>query len=298
MKIAVRGMGNADFVRRLVAAGITDLVGGIHNDMFFDAHWPSSDLEEFLRKSAECGRFDLNPWMQFTAREINDSRFVSIRPRKIVTESDSEYQAMRRDIDKLPWIGSDPLHRCRLPERIMLSHIKLKPNQAGVVGHWSVEFIVPDLVRTALETAGVTGVEFRPVLRGSNGPPRDDFHHLYAHRLLEPRVIDLSSPEIESALPEERGYDVLGSYCYEPAVLDQALDFNRTGESNVSFEFPDWIVSGRVRDVFAAGKLTGWAFEPVFEAGTEPYERYIELWTSFFDMIANIGQHTVGCRSL
>ena len=298
MKIAVRGMGNADFVRRLNDAGLADGVGGIHNDMFFDALWPSDELESFLRTSAGSGAFDLNLWMQYTPTEIKVARFLSVRPRKLVIESESEYQAMRRDIDATPWTGVDPLYRCRLPRQIMLSCIKLKPNQIGVVGHWSVEFIVPVGVRDLFEAADFSGVEFRPVLRGPNGPPRDDFYQLYTEDLLEDRVIDISSPEIQSDLAEERGYDVMGSYCYETPTLDSAADFNRTGENNVSFEFPDWIVSNRVRELYTENGLKGWAFEPVFEAGSEKYAAYVELWASLFDMLADIGRHTVQCRSV
>ena len=298
MKIAVRGMGNADFVRGLIDAGLTESVGGIHNNMFFDALWPSKELESFLRTSAESGTFDLNLWMQHTPKEIRSARFVSVRPRKLVIESESDYQAMRRDIDATPWTGSDPLYRCRLPKQITLSHIKLKPNQVGVVGHWSVEFIVPEVVRKLFEAAEVSGVEFRPILRGPDGPPHDDFYHLYTENLIDGRVIDISSPEIQSELAEERGYDVMGSYCYEASTLDRAADFNRTGESNVSFEFPDWIVSARVRELYAENGLKGWAFEPVFEAGSEKYAAYVELWASLFDLLTDIGRHTVQCRSV
>lgn len=296
MKIALRGMGSHRLIRQLEASGLARLVGGTHSDLFFDATWPSDELDEFLRAASKIGSFDLNPWMTFTRADVSRARFLRIRPRKVTEESDDDYETMRRRFDDLPWIGDDPMHRCRLPQEISLSRIKLKPDQVSVVGQWTAEYIVPNAVRRIFEEAALTGVEFRPIINTQSGAAFDDFAHLYTDHLLASRIIDVASPEIPSSHPEEQGYDVMGCLCYDAATLGDALDFNRTGESNVAFEFPEWIVSAKVRDVFAANKLKGWKFEPVLEAESDPFDDYVELWTSLFALVADCRKHTVRGR--
>ena len=179
MKITLRGMGAGRFVRKLESRRVADLVGGIHTDLFFDATWPSDNLEEFLRESAKYGSFDLNPWMTFTHAEIEQARFVSVRPSKVIEETNAQYEKMRREIDALPWICKDPARRCRLPQRIYLSTIKLRPNQVAVVGQWTSEYVLPNAVRQIFEDAKLTGAEFRPVIHSRSGAPIDGFSPVY-----------------------------------------------------------------------------------------------------------------------
>ena len=172
MKICLRGMANSSLARKLEASGLAALVGGLHNELFFDAIWPSDEVEEFLRAASNYGFFDLNPWMTFTRSEIGNARFLRIRPRIVIEESDADYEIMRREMDGLPWIGDEPDRRCRLPQRISLSRVALKPNQVAVVGQWSAEYVVHDAVRRIFEDDAATGIEFRPVLDSRSGVPR------------------------------------------------------------------------------------------------------------------------------
>ncbi len=294
MKISLRGMGSNRLIRKLEKKGLASLVGGTHTDLFFDAAWPSEDLDEFLRKAARYGSFDLNPWMSFTPAEVKRARFLHIRPRKTIEDSNADYEKMQSHVDGLPWIGDDPTYRCKLPEEISLSRrISLKPNQVASVGQWTVEYVIPHAVRKLFEEAGFNGAEYRPVANTRTGDAHEGYWHLFCTHLLPPRVIDIGTQKIESSYPEEQGYDVMGCFCYEPESLDSALDFNRTGEANVGFQFPEWIVSAEVRDVFAANKLKGWAFEPVLETGTDEYDRYTQLWSSLYELLAACSKHTV-----
>jgi hypothetical protein len=293
VKIALRGMGSGHLIRRLEGSGLMDLVGGSHDDLFFDATWPSDELARFLRSTARLGSFDLNPWMRFTRADISRARFLRLRTRKVIEDSSTDYARMRAHMDGLPWIGDDPMYRCRIPERVSLTRIRLKPNQIASVGQWTAEFIVPNAVRRIFEKEEFTGAAFRSVTDTRTEAPFDAVAHLYSNHVLAPRIIDVASRKIVSAVPEERGYDALGCFCYEPDVLQDALDFNRTGEGNVGFEFPDWVVSARVRDVYVVNKLKGWAFEPVLEPASETYDDYTALWHSLYELLSDCRSHTL-----
>ena len=293
MKIAIRGMGSADLLNKLEESGASMLVGGIHNELFFDSHWPNSDLADFLRKGATHGPIDLNPWMEFSRKEIDESDFLRIRCRKIISESQTDFERTRADVDSLDWIGEDPKRRFRLPRRIFLSKIQLKPNQIGGVGDWSAEYIVPRGVRSVFEQEGLSGFKCLPVFNTRTGDVIGEYFQIYSDYTLAPRHLDLASPETYSSHREEQGYDALGCLCYESSSLDSTLDFNRTGEDLVSFEFPDWVVRSSVRDCVRQHKLKGWAFEPVLTVGSERYHAYCELWRSLYTVLNDCGEHTI-----
>ncbi|MGI9263213.1 MAG: hypothetical protein ACR2QR_14300 [Woeseiaceae bacterium] len=298
MKIALRGMGSARFAKKLEKAGIADLVGGIHNELFFDSSWPNPRLEEFLFEAAKKGSFDLNPWMTFTPKDLATAEFHQVRTRKVVEDSQKDYERMFDDIELLPWIGNDPKRRYKIQEQVFLSNIRLKPNQVAVVGQWTAEYVVPGLVRKLFEDARFDGIEFRPVINTRTGLPHDDYFHLYSGHALGARELDIASPEIESNRAEEQGYDSLGCLCYEPRALKNARDFNRTGEPMVGFRFPGWVVRASVSELFRDRKLRGWAFEPVLDVESETYRDYTELWSSFYRMLARCVRHTVHCRKI
>ena len=293
MKISLRGMGSPELLGRLERSGATKLVGGIRGGLFFETCWPDPRLGEFLGEAARLGPVDLNPWMTFTRAEVEQASFLRPRCRKVLTDSAQDFERMRADLDSLPWRGDDPLRRFRLPAQVSLTRIRLAPNQIAAVGQWSAEYVMPHTVRAVFEKAGLTGMEVRPVIHTRTSAPVDDYHHLYSENLLGPRHLDVASPALRSAHPEEQGYDAMGCLCYPPAALARALDFNRTGERIVSFEFPDWVVRAPVRACFREHGLRGWAFEPVLEVGTELYARYDSLWTSFFRLLEECGEHTI-----
>lgn len=293
MKIALRGSGSRRLLRKLESSGATELVGGIHHELFFDSHWPNPRLDEFLRAAARRGGVDLNPWMTFTRAEIENADFLRLRPRKVVEDTDADYERLREHTDGLPWIGDDQERRCRLPERLCLSKIRLRPNQVAVVGQWTAEYVVPQAVRSIFEDAGLTGVEFRPICHTRTNEVLDGYFHLYCGQLLAPREVDVATREIRSPHPSEQGREAMGCFCYDATVLDGALDFNRTGEADVGFQFPEWVVRARVRRLFEEHRLKGWAFEPVLETGSPLYEEYCELWTSLYRLLADCGKHTI-----
>lgn len=286
-------MGNRRLTRKLEENGLAALVGGIHGELFFDAAWPSADLEEFLRASSTFGSFDLNLWMAFTRSEIAKARFLLVRPQKVIEDTTRDYERMRDEFDLLPWIGNDPMFRCRVPDNVYLSRIDLKPNQIAAVGQWTAEYVVGSSVRKAFKDAALTNIEFRPVLKTRTGEPIDGYAHLHTEKMLARRTIDIASLRIESRPAEEQGYHILGCFCYDSQTLADASDFNRTGESNVGFQFPEWIVSAKVRDVYTKNMLRGWRFQPVLEPGSAVYDDYVALWSSLFACLAACRKHSV-----
>ena len=76
-----------------------------------------------------------------------------------------------------------------------------------------------------------------------------------------------------------------GCLCYETLNSKNLKDFNRTAEPWASNDFPLWVVSQRVREIYRDHKLKGWIFEPVLEKGSELYEEHNLLWKIFVDAI-------------
>jgi hypothetical protein len=298
VRIVLRGMGGRDLMQGLERSGQSELVGGVHQGLFFDSFWPNANLDAFLHTAARWGSFELNPWMEFDSEEVDRSEFLRIRCRKVVPDSPADFTRMRADLNALPWIGEDPKRRFRLPNRLWLSKIRLRPNEVGGVGQWTAEYVIAKGVQSVFENARLSGFGIRPVFNTRTGEPFETYVQLYVEHILGFRVLDLASPETSSTLPEERGYDALGCLCYDAAILREALAFNRTGERLTSFEFPDWVVRSAVRDCFRANRLRGWAFEPVLQLGSDRYETYCELWRSFYRVVRDCNAHTIRGRPL
>lgn len=297
MKIAVRGMGARELLRRLAASGADRGAVTFHDELFFDGEWPNPGLAGFLRTAAGLGAFDLNPWMVFQPRVLASAEFLRIRPRRILVNTDRDFERTREALDALPWRGEGP-GRFRIPEQIFLTRIALKPNQIGVVGQWSAEYVVPDGVRGVFEAARLTGLRFRPVFDTRTDVPYRGFHQIHAPHGLVPAVPDCAWPAPGDPPDDAPQTDLLGCLCYPRDALGDAPDFSRTGEALVSFEFPEWVVRPAVMACARAHGLKGWAFEPVLISGSEQHRDYCALWDSFHRLLADCGAHTVRGRRL
>jgi hypothetical protein len=279
-----------------------ELVDGKRSEISVDFPWPDQRSDEFLRRAAKMIGFDLNPWMVFSKQEVSAARFLRLRCRKVVPDSTADFERTRQEIDALPWVGEDPLRRFRLPNRLFLSRISLRPNQIAAVGQWSAEYVAAAGICAGFLEDGLSGVAAMPVYHTKSGRQFDGYVQLCSESILPPRIIDTASLAIGSTrLPrstlsltsDEKGYHAWGCLCYSAESLARAKDFNRTGERMVSFEFPEWIVTRRVRERYEARLLKGWAFEPVPEQGTEAFHVHEQLWRSFFALLEECTVHTI-----
>lgn len=293
MKIVARALADPGVLDELERRGLTDLVGGRQSEISVESHWPNAGFQQFLEEAAELGELDINPWMDFTRREVERADFLQLGCRKFVQDTTREFERMRSEIDEQPWLGGDPMRRFRLPERIYLSRIKLKPNRLAGIGEWLDEYVLPVQVVRLLEGLHLSGFDTRPIRHVKTAEEHSDYRWLWTDRVLGHRVLDAASPEIRSSHPEERGYDQWGCLCYDEEALRSAGDFNRTGERLVSFEFPSWVVSKRVREVCEEQAIQGWRFKPVLATSGREYDGYTALWTSFFSAVRESGSHRI-----
>jgi hypothetical protein len=304
MQITVRALAAASAFQSLERAGLMVLVDGRRSDISVDLPWPDQRADEFLRRAAASMiEFDLNPWMVFSKQEISAARFLRLRCRKVVSDSTTDFERTRQEIDGLPWVGEDPDRRFRVPNRLFLSRLDLRPNQIAGVGEWSAEYVAAAGIGAGLLEDGLSGLAAMPVYHTKSGRPLDRYVQLYSESILPPRIIDTASLAIGSTrLPsrstlsltsEEKGYHAWGCLCYSAEALARAKDFNRTGERMVSFEFPEWIVTQRVRGRYDARHLRGWAFEPILEEGTEAFHVHEQLWKSFYAVLEECSVHTI-----
>jgi hypothetical protein len=102
---------------------------------------------------------------------------------------------------------------------------------------------------------------------------------------------DASIERIQSRYEEENGkLRQLGCLAYEPGDLEGRPDFNRTGEPWRWWGLPSWVVSSRVEHSFKQFGLRGWAFRPVFLAGSKVYEEYLGAWHELRRLVSKAGK--------
>ena len=303
MHLSVRALAAGSEFQSLEKAGVMQLVDGERSAISVDFRWPDQRSDEFLRRAAGVVGFDLKPWLEFSKQEVGAARFLNLRCRKVVPDSNADFVRMRKEIDALPWVGEDPDRRFRLPNRLFLSRLDLRPNQIGGVGQWSAEYVAAAGICAGFLEDGLSGLAALPVYHTKSGRPFDGYAQLYSESVLPNRIIDSASLPIGSTrgpsrvntalIGDERGYHAWGCLCYSAEALANAKDFNRTGERMVSFEFPEWIVTQRVRGCYQARLLRGWAFEPVLEQGTGAFDVHEQLWQSFYALLEECSVHTI-----
>ena len=303
MQLTIRALAAESALQSLERAGLMELVDGERGAICVDFPWPDERSEEFLRRAAGMVPFDLNPWLEFSKKEVSAARFLRLRCRKVVEDSNADFVRMRKEFDSRPWIGEDPYRRFRLPNRLFLSRINLRPNQIGGVGQWTLEYVAAAGICTGFLEDGLSGLAALPVYQTKTGQPFDGYVQLYCESILPDRIIDAASLPIGSTrgpsrvnpalVGDEKAYHTWGCLCYSAEALAEAKDFNRTGERMIAFEFPDWIVSQRVRARYEARLLKGWAFAPVLEQGTEAFDVHEQLWQSLYAVLEECSVHTI-----
>lgn len=301
MQIHLRALAAASTFQTLERAGLMELVRGDRGDIHLDLAWADPASADFLRRAAALAKFDLNPWMEFTRGEIAAANYLLVRCRGVARDTDADFRRTREAINQLPWTGDDPSRRFRIPRQLFLSRLKLRPNQIAGVGEWTAEYIAATHVCAGFQEAGLSGLTGLPVYQTKSNQPFEGVVQLYCSSILPHRLIDVASLPIGSTrLPgrfrldaTEQAFHAWGCLCYSPAALAAASDFNRTGERMVAFEFPEWVVSQRVRSVYQARYFKGWAFAPVLEEGTELFDRYEALWRSLYKVLEECGVHTI-----
>jgi hypothetical protein len=228
----------------------------------------------------------LNPVMTFSAAEMAQARFFQLECRgKIVRETRTDNDVNRARIEELGFhrAGERALP-ITLIDRVALSKIALAPNAVGCATDWMSEFVVPRGVMDVFAREGLTGAEGHPVIDAKTRQPHADFFLLYAASIMPDAQRDLTT--IDQRATDTGGWRELGCLTYALTGREELFDFNRTAEDWSNNHLPLWVVSARVREVFQANRLKGWAFRPVLETGTPLHNTYLEAWTALFERIA------------
>lgn len=249
-----------------------------------------------------------NPWMEFTEEELDQCDFLQPVCRgPVFAETDADYNQTQKWLDAASEIETIQGVKVNLLERVCVKDRKLKPNVIAGVLQWTPDFILPTEVVNIFKRSQLKGFSVREVYNRKAQLPFQDYHLLYSNHFMPAasRVVfppesipfeERFKDEFEKAgisLTRARELDqedkgearLYGCLCYETLNREDLKDFNRTAEPWASNNFPLWVVSRRVRNIYREHKLKGWIFEPVLEKGSELYEEHDLLWKGFVGVI-------------
>jgi hypothetical protein len=282
LRIAVRDDARAALLRDAELARTIALSAPV---LELDADDPRFDrVLELTNGSSGCW---LNPIVTFTASEQRSARLFQLEGRKIVPETAADAELNRARLEAAPFHenGTGAV-RIKLIDRIALSRIALPANGVALAGDWMAEFVAHRAAAAVFEQAGLTGCSFRPIFNPKTGRDHADFVQPYSESIMSPAALDATTISLAADLPEEGGWRELGCLSYAPEAVARAADFNRTAENWSNSFIPFWIVTAKVREIFQAHKLKGWAFRPVLELGTPLHRTYTEAWASLLQRVA------------
>jgi hypothetical protein len=260
-----------------------DSPGAVFRLPDFDATSPEFDrLLEVSKTGRGCW---FNPWMEFTAQELAQSRFFQLDCRgKIIREKGGDYDLNVARLRSLPFIKAGPGARIRLLDRIALRGASVGPNSVACATDWMAEFVVSRDVGRIFESEGLTGFTLRPIFDSKTKADNDTVFQLYTDHIMPRALVDATTPTPRGQPKEDRRQ--LACLTYDFGGNPPTADFHRTAEAWSNNDMPVWIVSARVRECFARHKLRGWAFRPVLEVGTALHLTYKQLWEDLFARVA------------
>ena len=307
MKIIVR-ISPPNSASKKVRKHFGDLVTTDGIDVF-DLNAASDRFTEYLeitRNEKEGTWF--NPWMEFSEEDLDQCDFLQPVCRgPVFAETDADYNQTQKWLDTASTVEIIKGSKVRLLERVCVKDRKLKPNVIAGVLQWTPDFILPTQIVEIFRQSQLEGFSVREVHNRKAQSPFRDFHLLYSDHFM-PAATRVVTPPKGLSL-EERFGDVFenqgisltraeeldqqdrenvslyGCLCYESLNSENLKDFNRTAEPWASNDFPLWVVSRRVREIYRDHKMKGWIFEPVLEKGDELYDDHSQLWKVFVDAI-------------
>lgn len=243
-------------------------------------------LDRILYVTRDTSGIWFNPGMSFTRAEVAQSRYFQLECRKVVNETNHDYELNSSRLDEVELIQTTDQCKIKLLDKVALSRIKIKPNIVAGIDQWTAEFLITSTVANIFEQEQLTGLSLRPIFNPKTRKDHKEYLQLYTENIMPPVEHDLTIYSLEKEIPEEGGFRELGCLTYDFREVVPKYDFNRTAENFSSNFMPFWVVSARVRECFVRNKLRGWAFRPVIEKGSEFQNAYLAKWQSLFDRIS------------
>lgn len=248
-----------------------------------------SVFAKIIQAGDKAGGFWVSAESILSAAERRTISHFELACRKVVQESEKDYEHNFNVFDQLPFCNPDSSEPVKLSSGYALSKINLKPNMVGAIGDWTSEYVLGSAVTDAFQREGLSGWSSKPVINFKTQSPYSDFLQLYCENVLGPANLDCSIELIKSRHPEEIGRRrLLGYLSYQADYLNEQADFFRSAEAWAGWTgWPAWIVSSRVADVFRKNKLRGWTFRPVLTIEDKLYSEYISQWHVLNEVVTN-----------
>lgn len=239
----------------------------------------SPALERILEATDGADGLGVGAGAVLSKAELQSHPFRELGRQSTARESGSDSERNNAACKATPLHDFGADEPIRLFQGILLSHVKIKPTFVAGVGKWTDEYVLGKGVQQVFAAAGLSGYSLVPVMNPKTGSAWPDIAQIYSSSVLPRSMRDASVDRIQSRFAEENGtLRQLGCLAYAPSGLEGRPDFNRTGEPWMWWGFPLWVVSSRVEHGFTQFRLRGWAFRPVFLAGSELYDESLGAW--------------------
>ncbi|NNF98119.1 MAG: hypothetical protein HKM93_01975 [Desulfobacteraceae bacterium] len=230
--------------------------------------------------------------MTFTNKEISQFSHFELFPKKILNDSDKEYDATWTYYNELPLIRTEAKWPIKLLDRLYLASCRVKENAIAVYGHWTNEYVCGKVTSELINSCDLTGIHTIPVFCIKSKKELTDCNQLFSNSILPKALNDASVFEtVDDNSPEStpRRYACL-SYSY--LELNTFNDFNRTAEPWGPWDFPSWVISHRAYEQMLTNKIP-FRVQPVFDCDSEIYQVYIKKWKAVLTKLTSNSNHQI-----
>jgi len=213
---------------------------------------------ELLEKNSI--RYRLGARVHYTKKELDSVRYFHVvLPHPLEMEGATLYDYESNYVDRCPNCGfGGTLIGDALVDRKFMKKAK--------IGVLSPELFVSEEVKNLIESHGLTGVTFGPLVKDYKGRDMAPFYVMRVQSILPPANESTFIEPDDSKYKDSCGHHIpylLSDLQYNTEKLSHALDFNLTHEYFDNDVMRKLVVSARVKNLFQENNIRVYHYEPV-----------------------------------
>ena len=229
---------------------------------------PSPPLKHLLELTQDSPGFG---WVLEHQRDnaASECDFYEVRPTKLLQLSDTDSSLNQFFMNARPFAEPYPESPIFVARGALLSAQLPKPKEIRCFAY-APEYVAGLEIADVLHSYDRT-LELLPTYSKKHGWARTPARHLFTANVA-PRALQGPAVWREQSKEGVR-WRRCGCLAYQDLSVLKA--FNRTAEPWTSWEYPNWVVSARVREL-SLSHGTGWSFVPVFGANSPAYRAHLD----------------------
>lgn len=235
--------------------------------------WGSALSDEYLKEISSVSSCKVRLSFSFTDKQCERYSHFILRPKHLITESDSVYRANAQHIEQQPLHHEDEFGRYRLRSSLYAANIKPLFDRI-----WSMEFSAGYIIEESLLREMMrrfSGLHEIPLVHVKSHQPFDEWKAFDSSSWLTSLSLD-DSVETPLAPDGKKCLNPLGLLSAREADLEKLADVARLPSATTQGD-SEYIVSQSVWQFWREKGINSFRPEPLLNTDSTDYQQYLDL---------------------